>query len=66
MAEIESNEKKIKRARPNKLCTSILKSTQCVSVCLSVIIFNPLPMKQFDGQVYLWISFNKAEILRPF
>ena len=45
------------------LSQSILKSTKCLSV---LPFFNPLPMNQFDSQVYLWISFNKAEILRPF
>ena len=28
--------------------------------------FLPLPVDQFESQVYLWISLKKAEILRPF
>ena len=38
----------------------------CLSVCLSVLFFNPLPMNQFESQIYLWISLNRAEILSPF
>ena len=34
-----------------------------MSVCLSVILSNPLPMNQFESQVYLWISFNIEEII---
>ena len=34
-----------------------------MSVILSVILFNPLPINQFESQVYLWISFNMEEII---
>ena len=45
-----------------KLCTL----QECYSVRLFVIFFNPLPINQFESQIYLWISLNMAEILRPF
>ena len=34
-----------------------------MTVCLSVILFNPLPMNQFESQVYLWISFKMEEVI---
>ena len=45
---------------------SISKSTQCLSVCLSVLYFNTLPMNQFESQIYLWNSLNMVDILRLF
>ena len=37
-----------------------------MSVCLSVLYFNSLPMNQFESQIYLWNSLNMVDILRLF
>ena len=46
--------------------TIYIKIHAILSVRQSFHFFNPLPMNQFESQVYLWIPLNKAEILRPF
>ena len=43
-----------------------IKIHAILSVRLSVLFFNPLPMNQFESQKYLWNSLNMAEILRLF
>ena len=56
--------------RSHEVCTIYIKIHAILSVrlsvCPSVLFFNPLPMNQFESQIYLWISLNMAEILRPF
>ena len=54
-----------KMARQNTFPIVYIKIHAILSIH-SVLFFNPLPMNQFESQVYLWISLNQAEILRPF
>ena len=43
-----------------------IKIHPILSVRPSVLFFNPLPINQFESQIYQWISLNMTEILRSF
>ena len=51
-----------KMARQNTFPIVYIKIHAILSIH-SVLFFNPLPMNQFESQVYLWISFKMEEVI---